>query len=121
MTPEEARKLQEEVQGERRKEEILRQYEGLRSQMALLYLDEAISSITTHGYEDDGATPYILRDAYGKVVKELQGIRARLLKVDELDRQRQIPCYTIENGKLVKMKIDDLLRKLQEQNGELGL
>lgn len=121
MTPEEARKLQEEVLSQQERENILRQYEGLRSQMALLYLDEAITTITTTGYADDGVTPYILRDAYGKVVKELQGIRARLLKVDELDRQRKTPCYTIENGKLVKMKIDDLLRKLQEQNGELGL
>lgn len=117
MNLEEARKLQEEVATQTAREKKLSHYEGLRCQVAHMYLDEAIETITREGAIDDGTTPYVLRKAYADITKALKGIKDRLLYVDTLDRERQIPCYTIEGGKLVKMKLDTLLAKLQEQDG----
>lgn len=120
MTPEEAKALQEEVQAEQAREQKLAHYNGLRCQVALMYLDEAIETVTREGATDDGVTPYVLRKAYADLVKDMQRLKARLLQVDTLDRERQVPCYTIENGKLVKMKLDTLLAKLQEVDGEIA-
>lgn len=120
MTPEEAQRLQAEVEAEQAREQKLAQYDGLRCQVALMYLDEVIETITREGLTDDGTTPYVIRNAYEQVAKQLMRLKARLLQIDTLDRERQTPCYTIENGKLVKMKLDVLLAKLQEVNGEIG-
>lgn len=120
MTPEEAKALQEEVQAEQAREQKLSHYEGLRCQVAHMYLDEVIETVTHEGAMDDGTTPYVLRKAYADLVKELKRVKGRLLQIDALDRERQVPCYTIEGGKLVKMKLDVLLAKLQEVNGEIA-
>ncbi len=119
MTPEEARKLQEEVAAQTAREQKLSHYEGLRCQVAHMYLDEAVETITREGATDDGEAPYVLRKAYADVVKDLKLLQAKLIRIDTLDRERQIPCYTIEGGKLVKMKLDTLLKKLQEQDGNI--
>lgn len=120
MTPEEAKALQEEVEAEKAREQKLAHYEGLRCQVAHMYLDEVIETVTREGAMDDGTTPYVLRKAYGDLVKELKRVKDKLLHIDTLDRERQVPCYTIENGKLVKMKLDVLLAKLQEIDGVIA-
>ena len=120
MTPEEAKKLQAEVEAEKEREQKLANYDGLRCQVAHMYLDEAIETITREGPTDDGVTPYVLRKAYAELVKDIRRVKARLLHIDTLDRERQVPCYTIEGGKLVKMKLDVLLAKLQEIDGEIS-
>lgn len=119
MNLEEARKLQEEVACQAAREAKLKVYDGLRCQVAHMYLDSAVETITREGATDDGTTPYILRKAYADIVKDLKLLQAKLQRIDTLDRERQIPCYTIEGGKLVKMKLDTLLKKLQEQDGDI--
>lgn len=119
MTPEEAKALQEEVEAEKAREQKLAHYEGLRCQVAHMYLDEAIETINHEGAVDDGTTPYVLRKAYRDIAKELYRLHGKLLQIDTLDRERQVPCYTIQDGKLVKMKIDALLAKLQEIDGSI--
>lgn len=119
MTPEEARKLQEEVAIQTAREAKLAHYEGLRCQVAHMYLDEAVETITREGATDDGEIPYVLRKAYADIARDLKKLQARLIRIDTIDRERQVPCYVIENGKLVKMKLDTLLAKLQEQEGSI--
>lgn len=120
MTPDEAKKVQAQVEAEKAREQKLINYDGLRCQVAHMYMDEAIETITREGAMDDGTTPYVLRKAYAELVKDIRKVKARLLQIDTIDRERQVPCYTIEDGKLVKMKLDVLLAKLQEIDGEIS-
>lgn len=95
-------------------------YEGYRNQTALLCIERAAEFLAAC-YRDDGSTPWTIRNKYGEVVKTLNSVMTRIMRIDELDAQRKVPCYTVENGRLVKVKLDDLLKMLEDQNGELDL
>lgn len=95
-------------------------YEGYRNQTALMCIQRA-ATFLAECHQDDGSTPWTIRNKYGEIVKDLNRIIARIMRVDELDAQRKVPCYTVENGRLVKVKLDDLLRMLEDQDGELDI
>lgn len=95
-------------------------YEGYRNQTALICMERAAEFLSAC-YRDDGNTPWTIRNKYGEIVKDINRIITRIMRIDELDAQRKVPCYTVENGRLVKVKLDDLLRMLEDQAGELDI
>lgn len=99
-------------------EQPIRPYEGLRHEVAMMCIDRAIGELTK-AYNDDGTTPYVIRAKYGDIARKLSKLVQEIMKVDTLDKERQTPCYTVQDGKLVRVKLDDLIKLLQEQGGDL--
>ena len=95
-------------------------FEGYRNQTALMCIERA-AEFLARCHSDDGYTPWSIRNKYGECVKELNRVMTKIMRIDELDAQRKVPCYTVENGRLVKVKLDDLLKMLEAQAGELDI